>query len=73
MTTLETLRSAARDAINARNAIERPTSPEWLAAHRKATEACLARDAEIARLAKADRYGAWRNNTDKYLMHLGLL
>lgn len=67
------LRRAARDAINARDEIDNCSSPEWLAAHRAATVACNVADAEMKRLAKADRYGAWRGPAEREMMLCGVL
>lgn len=49
------------------------TSPVWYAAHQRLRVLSSALDAERVRLAKVDRYGPWRNATDKELMIKGYL
>lgn len=70
-TNLQNLRDAVSAAIRARDAIEDVFSEEWRLAHVAAKEACRAAKAETRRLAKTDRYGAWRTKDDQMMMALG--
>jgi hypothetical protein len=72
---LAVLRTAARDAIAARDAFDDCFSPAWADAHREALVACEYASAEMLRLAKnpKTRHGNWRTASDIELMVLGYL
>jgi len=61
---LDVLLADAAAKRAARDAIERPCSPEWMEAHKLAVCASLAARAERTRLWKADRWGAWMSVND---------
>jgi hypothetical protein len=69
------LRAAVKTAIAARDAIEGCFTPEWRAAHARATEACQAESDYVNALSRdrATRYGSWRTPTDRELQLLGYL
>jgi len=66
-TTLDDLIKASHEAIIARDSIESCCSPEWRAAHNKASEACLKASTERKRLWKQERWGKWMNALDRQL------
>lgn len=72
---LSVLRTVAREALLARNAIDDCFSSAWAEAHHEAVDACKKADAEMRRLAKdpKTRYGSWRTRGDIELMTLGYL
>jgi hypothetical protein len=75
MNMLAILRADAREAINARDAIDDFFSQEWVAAHHAAIIACKASNDEMERLAKnrETRHGDWRTPFDIELMTLGYI
>ena len=68
-------RQATRDAINARDKIERPCSPEWMAAHKKARALAVIQDRLQIELSKdpATRHGDWRMPSDIELQIKGYI
>jgi len=62
---LDALLADAAAKRAARDAIERPCTPAWAAAHAAAACASLAASAERTRLWKADRWGAWMSANDR--------
>lgn len=67
------LGAAANAALQARDALDNPTSKEWLALHAVASVACRARSDEMKRLAKVDRQGDWRGPVEDELILKGYL
>jgi hypothetical protein len=69
---LDALLAAAHAAHAERDAIDSSVSPEWIAAHRKASELYREVNAERSRLWKLAPWGSWMTPHDRELARISM-